>query len=77
MINVYGWTPASHRPDFVYISMEARKKQMIGQISNNIISQIDPNNNHEAANNSVPAKNSILNFIFLNSDVKGKVFSLK
>ncbi|MBN2059007.1 MAG: hypothetical protein JW882_01210 [Deltaproteobacteria bacterium] len=35
--------PTGYKPDFVDISMEARKKQMVGQISNNIISQIDPN----------------------------------
>ena len=34
--------PSGYHPDFVDISMEARKKQMIGQISSNIISQIDP-----------------------------------
>jgi hypothetical protein len=50
---------ASYKPDFVDISMEARKKQMIGQISNNIISQIDSNDFQKATINFVPTKDSM------------------
>lgn len=35
--------PTKQRSDFVSISVEARKKQMVDQISNNIVSKITRN----------------------------------
>ena len=34
--------PAPHAKDFVDISIEARRKQMLNQVSNDLISQITP-----------------------------------
>lgn len=39
-------------PDFVNISVEARRKQMLSQMSNNLISQITPNGYQQKANGS-------------------------